>query len=157
MISSWPWPLLISLLLEEDRCKLYCKAENFEFFFAMSSKVKDGTPCSSHKNDVCIDGICEVREHFCFGVYGHACVASYQMHSVRSVPRDSCVWIKAGGVGEEGDIFKLDVSFISKFPLSFCVTPVQCFEFPFHSFCIWRWWYILLYTVVVKVQLECKS
>ncbi|XP_029101621.1 A disintegrin and metalloproteinase with thrombospondin motifs 18 isoform X1 [Monodon monoceros] len=44
---------------EEDRCKLYCKAENFEFFFAMSSKVKDGTPCSPHKNDVCIDGICE--------------------------------------------------------------------------------------------------
>ncbi|EPY85805.1 A disintegrin and metalloproteinase with thrombospondin motifs 18 [Camelus ferus] len=44
---------------EEDRCKLYCKAENFEFFFAMSSKVKDGTPCSPSKNDVCIDGICE--------------------------------------------------------------------------------------------------
>ncbi|XP_055001537.1 A disintegrin and metalloproteinase with thrombospondin motifs 18 isoform X1 [Sorex araneus] len=44
---------------EEDRCKLYCKAENFEFFFAMSGKVKDGTPCSANKNDVCIDGICE--------------------------------------------------------------------------------------------------
>ncbi|KAM7332428.1 hypothetical protein ACRRTK_009136 [Alexandromys fortis] len=44
---------------EEDRCKLYCKAENFEFFFAMSGKVKDGTPCSPHRNDVCIDGICE--------------------------------------------------------------------------------------------------
>ncbi|XP_023980917.1 A disintegrin and metalloproteinase with thrombospondin motifs 18 [Physeter macrocephalus] len=44
---------------EEDRCKLYCKAENFEFFFAMSSKVKDGTPCSPHRNDVCIDGTCE--------------------------------------------------------------------------------------------------
>ncbi|KAM7058442.1 A disintegrin and metalloproteinase with thrombospondin motifs 18 isoform 1-T1 [Molossus nigricans] len=44
---------------EEDRCRLYCKAENFEFFFAMSSKVKDGTPCSPNKNDVCIDGICE--------------------------------------------------------------------------------------------------
>ncbi|XP_031197366.1 A disintegrin and metalloproteinase with thrombospondin motifs 18 isoform X2 [Mastomys coucha] len=44
---------------EEDRCKLYCKAENFEFFFAMSGKVKDGTPCSPHSNDVCIDGICE--------------------------------------------------------------------------------------------------
>nr|AAH94674.1 A disintegrin-like and metallopeptidase (reprolysin type) with thrombospondin type 1 motif, 18 [Mus musculus] len=45
---------------EEDRCKLYCKAENFEFFFAMSGKVKDGTPCSPHRNDVCIDGICEL-------------------------------------------------------------------------------------------------
>ncbi|XP_074059697.1 A disintegrin and metalloproteinase with thrombospondin motifs 18 [Macrotis lagotis] len=45
---------------EKDRCKLYCKAENFEFFFAMASKVKDGTPCSPNKNDVCIDGICEL-------------------------------------------------------------------------------------------------
>ncbi|XP_075393286.1 A disintegrin and metalloproteinase with thrombospondin motifs 18 [Tenrec ecaudatus] len=45
---------------EEDRCKLYCKAMNFEFFFAMSGKVKDGTPCSVHKNDVCINGICEL-------------------------------------------------------------------------------------------------
>ncbi|XP_008821168.1 A disintegrin and metalloproteinase with thrombospondin motifs 18 [Nannospalax galili] len=44
---------------EEDRCKLYCKAENFEFFFAMSGKVKDGTPCSPHRKDVCIDGVCE--------------------------------------------------------------------------------------------------
>ncbi|KAM4638835.1 A disintegrin and metalloproteinase with thrombospondin motifs 18 isoform 1-T1 [Amazona ochrocephala] len=44
---------------EEDRCKLYCTAEDFDFFFAMSSKVKDGTPCSPNKYDVCIDGICE--------------------------------------------------------------------------------------------------
>uniref|UniRef100_A0A452IU28 A disintegrin and metalloproteinase with thrombospondin motifs 18 n=1 Tax=Gopherus agassizii TaxID=38772 RepID=A0A452IU28_9SAUR len=44
---------------EEDRCKLYCTAEDFDFFFAMSSKVKDGTLCSQNKHDVCIDGICE--------------------------------------------------------------------------------------------------
>ncbi|XP_060110023.1 A disintegrin and metalloproteinase with thrombospondin motifs 18 isoform X1 [Heteronotia binoei] len=44
---------------EEDRCKLYCTAEDFDFFFAMSSKVKDGTPCSLYRDDVCIDGICE--------------------------------------------------------------------------------------------------
>uniref|UniRef100_F6XPL8 A disintegrin and metalloproteinase with thrombospondin motifs 18 n=1 Tax=Ornithorhynchus anatinus TaxID=9258 RepID=F6XPL8_ORNAN len=44
---------------EADRCKLYCKAEDFEFFFAMSGKVKDGTPCTPNKYDVCIDGICE--------------------------------------------------------------------------------------------------
>ncbi|XP_060041118.1 A disintegrin and metalloproteinase with thrombospondin motifs 18 isoform X4 [Erinaceus europaeus] len=44
---------------EEDQCKLYCKAENFDFFFAMSGKVKDGTPCSPNKHDVCIDGICK--------------------------------------------------------------------------------------------------
>nr|XP_056718448.1 A disintegrin and metalloproteinase with thrombospondin motifs 18 isoform X1 [Euleptes europaea] len=44
---------------EEDRCKLYCTAEDFDFFFAMSSRVKDGTPCSLYRDDVCIDGICE--------------------------------------------------------------------------------------------------
>lgn len=65
--------LSISLLLEEDRCKLYCKAENFEFFFAMSGKVKDGTPCSPHKNDVCIDGICEVRAFLLWDVWSSLC------------------------------------------------------------------------------------
>ncbi|KAJ8252375.1 hypothetical protein COCON_G00216870 [Conger conger] len=44
---------------DEDICKLYCIAEDFDFFFAMSSKVKDGTSCSDLKGDVCIDGICE--------------------------------------------------------------------------------------------------
>uniref|UniRef100_H2ZWR1 ADAM metallopeptidase with thrombospondin type 1 motif 18 n=1 Tax=Latimeria chalumnae TaxID=7897 RepID=H2ZWR1_LATCH len=44
---------------EDDICKLYCIAEDFDFFFAMSSKVKDGTPCSQDGLDVCIDGICE--------------------------------------------------------------------------------------------------
>ncbi|XP_029317030.1 A disintegrin and metalloproteinase with thrombospondin motifs 18 [Cottoperca gobio] len=44
---------------DEDICKLYCIAEDFDFFFAMASKVKDGTSCSDHKGDVCIDGVCE--------------------------------------------------------------------------------------------------
>ncbi|XP_062845344.1 A disintegrin and metalloproteinase with thrombospondin motifs 18 [Trichomycterus rosablanca] len=44
---------------DEDLCKLYCIAEDFDFFFAMSSKVKDGTSCSDHTPDVCIDGICQ--------------------------------------------------------------------------------------------------
>uniref|UniRef100_A0A665W306 ADAM metallopeptidase with thrombospondin type 1 motif, 18 n=1 Tax=Echeneis naucrates TaxID=173247 RepID=A0A665W306_ECHNA len=44
---------------DEDICKLYCIAEDFDFFFAMSNKVKDGTSCSDHKGDVCIDGVCE--------------------------------------------------------------------------------------------------
>ncbi|XP_033847617.1 A disintegrin and metalloproteinase with thrombospondin motifs 18 isoform X1 [Periophthalmus magnuspinnatus] len=44
---------------DEDVCKLYCIAEDYDFFFAMSSKVKDGTSCSEHKEDVCIDGVCE--------------------------------------------------------------------------------------------------
>ncbi|XP_036400105.1 A disintegrin and metalloproteinase with thrombospondin motifs 18 [Megalops cyprinoides] len=44
---------------DEDICKLYCIAEDFDFFFAMSSKVKDGTSCADHRGDVCVDGICE--------------------------------------------------------------------------------------------------
>ncbi|XP_072451946.1 A disintegrin and metalloproteinase with thrombospondin motifs 18 isoform X1 [Chiloscyllium punctatum] len=44
---------------DEDVCKLYCIAEDFDFFFAMSNKVKDGTRCVENKFDVCIDGICE--------------------------------------------------------------------------------------------------
>uniref|UniRef100_A0A668AZS1 ADAM metallopeptidase with thrombospondin type 1 motif 18 n=1 Tax=Myripristis murdjan TaxID=586833 RepID=A0A668AZS1_9TELE len=44
---------------DEDICKLYCIAEDFDFFFAMSSKVKDGTSCSDQKGDVCIEGVCE--------------------------------------------------------------------------------------------------
>ncbi|KAM9817553.1 A disintegrin and metalloproteinase with thrombospondin motifs 18 [Neosynchiropus ocellatus] len=43
----------------EDVCKLYCIAEDFDFFFAMSSKVRDGTSCSETRADVCIDGVCE--------------------------------------------------------------------------------------------------
>ncbi|XP_016887811.1 A disintegrin and metalloproteinase with thrombospondin motifs 18 isoform X1 [Cynoglossus semilaevis] len=43
----------------EDTCKLYCSAEDFDFFFAMSSKVKDGTTCSDGEGGVCIDGVCE--------------------------------------------------------------------------------------------------
>ncbi|XP_006635993.2 A disintegrin and metalloproteinase with thrombospondin motifs 16 [Lepisosteus oculatus] len=44
---------------EHDICKLYCYAEGFDFFFALSSKVKDGTLCSQDSSNVCIDGICE--------------------------------------------------------------------------------------------------
>lgn len=46
---------------DEDICKLYCIAEDYDFFFAMSGKVKDGTSCSEHKGDICIDGVCEVH------------------------------------------------------------------------------------------------
>lgn len=48
----------------EDICKLYCIAEDFDFFFAMASKVKDGTSCSDHRGDVCIEGACEVKCRF---------------------------------------------------------------------------------------------
>ncbi|XP_024906271.1 A disintegrin and metalloproteinase with thrombospondin motifs 16 [Pteropus alecto] len=44
---------------DQDLCKLYCIAEGFDFFFSLSNKVKDGTPCSKHSRNVCVDGICE--------------------------------------------------------------------------------------------------
>lgn len=52
---------LYVLCAAEDICKLYCIAEDFDFFFAMSSKVKDGTPCSDSGRNVCIEGVCEVQ------------------------------------------------------------------------------------------------
>ncbi|XP_054982767.1 A disintegrin and metalloproteinase with thrombospondin motifs 16 [Sorex araneus] len=44
---------------DQDSCKLYCIAEGFDFFLSMSNKVKDGTPCSEGRRDVCVDGRCE--------------------------------------------------------------------------------------------------
>ncbi|KAM9310034.1 A disintegrin and metalloproteinase with thrombospondin motifs 16 [Pholidichthys leucotaenia] len=44
---------------DQDVCKLYCLAEGYDFFFALASKVKDGTLCSPDSTNVCIDGLCE--------------------------------------------------------------------------------------------------
>nr|XP_015804609.1 A disintegrin and metalloproteinase with thrombospondin motifs 16 isoform X1 [Nothobranchius furzeri] len=44
---------------DQDACKLYCLAEGYDFFFALASKVKDGTLCSKDSSNVCIDGLCE--------------------------------------------------------------------------------------------------
>ncbi|XP_013858887.1 A disintegrin and metalloproteinase with thrombospondin motifs 16 isoform X2 [Austrofundulus limnaeus] len=44
---------------DQDVCKLYCFAEGYDFFFALASKVKDGTLCSKDSSNVCIDGLCE--------------------------------------------------------------------------------------------------
>ncbi|XP_028986164.1 A disintegrin and metalloproteinase with thrombospondin motifs 16 [Betta splendens] len=44
---------------DQDVCKLYCFAEGYDFFFALASKVRDGTLCSQDSSNVCIDGLCE--------------------------------------------------------------------------------------------------
>ncbi|MCJ8728478.1 hypothetical protein PDJAM_G00004900 [Pangasius djambal] len=44
---------------DHDVCKLYCFAEGYNFFFALSNKVHDGTRCTLDSNNVCIDGMCE--------------------------------------------------------------------------------------------------
>lgn len=52
--------LCLTFLPDQDVCKLYCFAEGYDFFFALASKVKDGTTCSQDTSNVCIDGLCEV-------------------------------------------------------------------------------------------------
>ncbi|KAM9487904.1 A disintegrin and metalloproteinase with thrombospondin motifs 16 isoform 2-T2 [Clarias gariepinus] len=44
---------------DQDVCKLYCFAEGYDFFYALSNKVRDGTRCTPDSSDVCIDGMCE--------------------------------------------------------------------------------------------------
>ncbi|KAI4889348.1 hypothetical protein NFI96_011542, partial [Prochilodus magdalenae] len=46
---------------DQDVCKLYCFAEGYDFFFALSSKVRDGTLCTRDSSNVCIDGMCELN------------------------------------------------------------------------------------------------
>lgn len=44
---------------KSERCKLYCIADGFAFYFALASKVIDGTKCQSNSRDVCVNGKCE--------------------------------------------------------------------------------------------------
>ncbi|KAG8450276.1 hypothetical protein GDO86_002797 [Hymenochirus boettgeri] len=42
----------------KDRCKLVCRAKGTGYFFVLSPKVVDGTPCSPDSTSVCIQGQC---------------------------------------------------------------------------------------------------
>ncbi|XP_053312790.1 A disintegrin and metalloproteinase with thrombospondin motifs 1 [Spea bombifrons] len=42
----------------KDRCKLLCRAKGTGYFFVLSPKVVDGTPCSPDSTSVCIQGQC---------------------------------------------------------------------------------------------------
>lgn len=42
----------------KDRCKLVCRAKGTGFFFVLSPRVADGTPCSPDSTSVCIQGQC---------------------------------------------------------------------------------------------------
>uniref|UniRef100_A0A3Q2DPN2 ADAM metallopeptidase with thrombospondin type 1 motif, 18 n=1 Tax=Cyprinodon variegatus TaxID=28743 RepID=A0A3Q2DPN2_CYPVA len=75
---------------EEDICKLYCIAEDFDFFFAMSSKVKDGTSCSDQREGVCIDGVCEAVG--CDGILGSK--ASLDACGVCKGDNSTCKFLK---------------------------------------------------------------
>ncbi|KAA0701887.1 A disintegrin and metalloproteinase with thrombospondin motifs 15 [Triplophysa tibetana] len=42
----------------KDRCKLICKANGTGYFYVLSPKVVDGTPCSPDTSAVCVQGKC---------------------------------------------------------------------------------------------------
>lgn len=42
----------------KDECKLYCRLEQTSTYFALANRVIDGTPCSYHTFDKCINGAC---------------------------------------------------------------------------------------------------
>ncbi|TSL82603.1 A disintegrin and metalloproteinase with thrombospondin motifs 16 [Bagarius yarrelli] len=44
---------------DNEVCKLYCFAEGYDFFYALSNKVRDGTRCTLDSTSVCVDGVCE--------------------------------------------------------------------------------------------------
>ena len=52
-----------------DKCKLFCRAARYNFFFQMNDKVIDGTRCDDESEDVCINGKCQV------GVLSHNATA----------------------------------------------------------------------------------
>ncbi|XP_072168736.1 A disintegrin and metalloproteinase with thrombospondin motifs 18-like [Diadema setosum] len=44
---------------KNEACKLYCIADGFDFYFALSGSVVDGTRCDAESNNVCVNGRCE--------------------------------------------------------------------------------------------------
>ena len=50
-------------ILAMDKCKLFCRAARYNFFFQMNDKVIDGTRCDDEGDDVCINGKCQVGAH----------------------------------------------------------------------------------------------
>ncbi|XP_011676907.2 A disintegrin and metalloproteinase with thrombospondin motifs 18 [Strongylocentrotus purpuratus] len=44
---------------KNEACKLYCIADGFDFYFALSGSVVDGTKCDADSNNVCVNGRCE--------------------------------------------------------------------------------------------------
>lgn len=55
--------ILFFFILAMDKCKLFCRAARYNFFFQMNDKVIDGTRCDDEGDDVCINGKCQVGAH----------------------------------------------------------------------------------------------
>lgn len=77
-------PECVCVVPDQDVCKLYCFAEGYDFFFALSSKVRDGTLCTQDGTDVCIDGICEVM----YNIHNFEFITLYNLRSLVIVSVD---------------------------------------------------------------------
>ncbi|CAC5398713.1 A disintegrin and metalloproteinase with thrombospondin motifs 18,A disintegrin and metalloproteinase with thrombospondin motifs 16 [Mytilus coruscus] len=44
---------------EHDQCKLYCQADGFNFYYALSKQVDDGTRCNGYSDNICVQGKCK--------------------------------------------------------------------------------------------------
>ncbi|XP_071173065.1 A disintegrin and metalloproteinase with thrombospondin motifs 16-like isoform X1 [Mytilus edulis] len=44
---------------EHDQCKLYCQADGFNFYYALSKQVEDGTKCNDYSDNICVQGKCK--------------------------------------------------------------------------------------------------
>ncbi|XP_032446563.1 A disintegrin and metalloproteinase with thrombospondin motifs 15 [Xiphophorus hellerii] len=56
--SSVVWIPKYSGISPKDKCKLICRANGTGYFYVLSPKVVDGTPCSPDTSAVCVQGIC---------------------------------------------------------------------------------------------------
>lgn len=57
MLSGAKWSPKYGLD-KKDECKLFCRVEKSATYFEMKDRVIDGTPCSYHTFDKCINGEC---------------------------------------------------------------------------------------------------
>ncbi|XP_054899736.1 A disintegrin and metalloproteinase with thrombospondin motifs 15a [Poeciliopsis prolifica] len=56
--QSMVWVPKYSGVSPKDRCKLICRANGTGYFYVLSPKVVDGTPCSPDSTGVCVQGKC---------------------------------------------------------------------------------------------------
>lgn len=54
----------------DDPCELYCTDSDDTVIVPWGDSAADGTPCNIGTNDMCIAGICKVKEIFFFLVFG---------------------------------------------------------------------------------------
>lgn len=47
----------------EDNCKLFCEMKGYTgIYYELAPKVIDGTKCNHGSSDICVDGVCRVRQ-----------------------------------------------------------------------------------------------